>query len=311
MVDTTVSQQQTILDPKTQAYWEGLMDIAKRRAETPVDIPGYQFATFDPMQTSAFDIAQQGVGSYQPFVQSAAQTYGSGITSLAGGAGSYNPVSAVSYMNPYQQQVTQNAIAEMQRQSQIAQQQLNANAVRSGAFGGSRQGVQAAETARNLADIQSSKILQDYAANFQQAQAAAQADFENQQRRMQQAGISSLQAAQGIANLGGQMQALQQGDISQLYNLGAQRQGLTQAQLDAERSLALQKQYEPFQRIQFASDIYRGAPSGQTTVGQTYGQQPSLASQFTGNALSTYGALSQATKPQVNWWGGGYGAGYS
>lgn len=307
MADTTLSQQQTVLDPKTQAYWEGLMDIAKKRSETPVDIPGYQFAEFDPMQTSAFNLAQQGVGSYQPFVQSASEAFGTGISSLAGGAQAYNPYSAASYMNPYQQQVTQNALAEMQRQSQIAQQQLNANAVRSGAFGGSRQGVQAAETARNLADIQSQRIFQDYAANYQQAQAAAQADFENQQRRLQQAGISTLGAASGIANLGGQVQALQQGDISQLYNLGAQRYGKTQAQLDAERSLALQKQYEPFQRIQFASDIYRGAPSGQTTLAQTYGQQPSLASQFTGGALSTYGALSQATKPQVNWWGGGYG----
>jgi len=92
-----------------------------------------------------------------------------------------------------------------------------------------------------------------------------------------------------------------------LYNLGAQRRELAQAELDAARSLATQKQYEPFQRIQFASDIYRGAPSGQTTVGQTYGQQPSLASQFTGGALSTYGALNQANRPQVNWWGGGYG----
>jgi hypothetical protein len=307
MAETTLTQQQTVLDPKTQAYWEGLMDIAKQRAEKPVDIPGYQFAEFTPLQTQAFNLAQQGVGSYAPFIQSASQAYGTGISSLGAGTGTYNPVSAGAYMDPYQQQVTQNAIKEMGRQAQMAQQQLNANAVRSGAFGGSRQGVQAAETARNLADIQSQRIFEDYSRNFQQAQAAAQADFENQQRRMQQAGISTLQAAGGIANLGGQTQALQQGDISNLYNLGSQQQGFSQSQLDAARSLALQQQYDPFQRIQFASDIYRGAPSGQTTYGQTYGQQPSAASQFLGNTLSTYGALGQANRPQVNWWGG-YGA---
>jgi len=304
MADTTLSQQQTVLDPKIQAFFEGLLDIAKKRAETPVDIPGYQFAGFDPMQQSAFNVAQQGVGSYQPFIQSASQAYGTGISSLAGGAQAYNPLSASAYMNPYQTQVTQNALAELQRQAQIAKQQQNLNAVRSGAFGGSRQGVQAAELSRNLADVQAARIFEDYSRNFQQAQAAAQVDFENQQRRQQQAGISTLNAAGGIANLGGQVQALQQGDVSQLFNLGAQRQAADQAKFDAQRSLALQKQYEPFQRIQFASDIYRGAPSGQTIVGQTYGQQPSLASQFTGGTLSTYGALNQANRPQVNWWGG-------
>ena len=54
------------------------------------------------------------------------------------------------YMDPYQQAVTQNALAELDRQAKLQQQQMDAQAVGSGAFGTERQGIQSAEMARNL-----------------------------------------------------------------------------------------------------------------------------------------------------------------
>lgn len=237
------------------------------------------------------------------------------------GAQAYDPRSVVSYMNPYQEAVTQRAVAEMGRQAQIQQNQLSAQAVKSGAFGGGREGVQRAELGRGLADVQSKRILEDYFANYTQAQQAAMNAFQNQQARAQAAGNLTLGAGQleqagaaGIAGLGqlglagavqagqleqagaagfgalgqqtaalGQMQSgLQQGDVSFLYNIGSQQQAQRQRELDALRQTQLQQAYEPFQRISFLSDIYKGAPSSQQTISQVTAPAPSLISQVAG-----------------------------
>jgi hypothetical protein len=214
---------------------------------------------------------------------------------------------ALAYMNPYQEAVTQKAVAEMGRQADIQQQNLSAQAVRAGAFGGSREGVQRAELGRNLAETQSKRILEDYFANYSQAQQAAMNAFQNQQARAQTAGNLALGAGQlglsgatqagqlqqasaaGIGTLGqqtaalGQLQSgLQQGDVSFLYNIGAQQQANRQKELDAARQTALQTAYEPLQRISFLSDIYKGAPSSQQTLSQTTAPSPSVVSQVAG-----------------------------
>ena len=86
-------------------------------------------------------------------------------------------------MDPYQQQVTQQALAEYDKRAQIAQQGLASQAQKVGAFGGSRMGVQEAELGKNLADIKSRRIFEDLSRNYQQAQQAAMGAQESQQRR--------------------------------------------------------------------------------------------------------------------------------
>ena len=115
-----------------------------------------------------------------------------------GGAGAYDPRSAQAYMNPYQEEVTRKAIEEMSRQAGIQQQSLSAQAVKAGAFGGSREGVQRAELGRNLADVQSKRILEDYYANYSQAQNAAMKAFQDQQSRQQNSATTALGAGQAI-----------------------------------------------------------------------------------------------------------------
>jgi hypothetical protein len=46
---------------------------------------------------------------------------GQGIGGILGSAQGYSPHKLKHYMNPYQQQVTQNALGEMRRQADIAQ----------------------------------------------------------------------------------------------------------------------------------------------------------------------------------------------
>jgi hypothetical protein len=107
------------------------------------------------------------------------------------------------YMDPYQQTVTQQALAELDRQAQLQQQGLDAQAVSAGAFGTERAGIQSAEMARNLQDIKSRRIFEDLSRNFQQAQQTAQQSFEQQQGRQ-------FNVGQQLAALGGQQAGLGQ-----------------------------------------------------------------------------------------------------
>jgi hypothetical protein len=65
------------------------------------------------------------------------------------------------FLNPYQQYVTD----EIARQGQMAQNQLSAQAINAGAFGGAREGVQRAELQRAT----QANIGQSLASGFQQA----------------------------------------------------------------------------------------------------------------------------------------------
>lgn len=354
MAETTIQEQIVREAPAIEKAKVDLLASAASLAQKPVDIPAMQMAGMTPQQIDAVRMAGQGVGSYQPYMKSAGEAYTkaaegygglseygvagmnaarnageaatgavSGYGDLAtrlgiAGAQGYDPTSAAAFMNPYQQQVTQNSIAEMNRQAEI-QRMANASAAgRAGAFGGSRFGVQTAETNRSLAEVQAKKIFEDYAANYNQAQTASMNAFQNQQARAQTAGNLALGAGQnigstniqagqlgvtaasnagslqgtgaaGLATLGtstanlGQMQSgLQQGDVSFLYNIGEKQQQQKQKELDAARQTSLQASYEPYQRVSFLSDIYKGAPSSQQTISQTTAPSPSLVSQASG-----------------------------
>jgi hypothetical protein len=341
MADVTTQEQIVRESPEIEAFKLGLLDLAKRRAEIPVNLPEAQVAGFTPEQLTARLLAAQGIGSYEPYMTGAGEAYQTAARGYAAvpsygteaigavrqganvgagmalqGAQAYDPQSATAFMNPYQQQVTQEAVKEMQRQADIARAAQSAQSVRTGSFGGSRQGVQASELARNLADIQSKRIFEDYSTNFSQAQASAMNAFQNQQSRLQQAGQTALGAGTAIgqaaisagglqqgaaagigglgqqtAALGQQISGLGQGDASFLYNLGEKTRGYEQSVIDAARQSAIQQEYEPFQRISFLSDIYKGAPSSQQTISQTSAPSASLASQAGGlgiAALSAY-----------------------
>jgi hypothetical protein len=205
-------------------------------------------------------------------------------------------------MNPYQQQVTQNAIQEMNRQAAIQQQGVSAQAAKAGAFGGSRFGIQQAELGRNLADVQSARIMQDYAQNYSQAQQAAMNAFQNQQARMQSAGQGLATVGQGIAGLGQQTSALGQGDVSFLYNMGANMQGQQQKLLDAQRMNQAMMNAEPYQRLSYYADILNKTPSGQMGMTATTQPTPSPFSQIAGLGIAGLGAYNMGKTAGL--WGG-------
>jgi hypothetical protein len=150
----------------------------------------------------------------------------------------YDPRTAQAFMNPYQQLVTDESLRQIRRQADIAGQQQSAQAIRSGAFGGTREGVQRAEMERNVQDIMSQRIAQDLAQNYAQAQQAGMGSFESGQQRqlgaggtlgqlgIQQAGLGQSAAdiynrSAGIyGNLAAQQAAIAGQEASALQNLG-------------------------------------------------------------------------------------------
>ena len=165
------------------------------------------------------------------------QAAGPGLSQATQG---YNPASASAFMDPYKQQVLDETMKQMDRQSKIAGQNLSAQAIRAGAFGGEREGVQRAEMERNLLDQKTAATASLLSQGYGQSQAQAMQAFEQQQGRR-------MQATGQLANIGQQVgaQAAQQAQLGQsaagLYGNLAQQQaaagqglgqlGVQQAQL--------------------------------------------------------------------------------
>lgn len=333
MAETTLSEQVVRQAPYLEEFQKKILEASFARGETPVDIPDIQVAGLDPLTQQASTIGQ-GIGQYMPFLQTGADTIGTGLSTLQdrsgvvpglfeqsqqqalGTTGAYDPASAAAFMDPYQQNVTQDALAEMQRQASIQQNQLSAQAVGAGAFGGSRQGIAQQELNRNLTDIQSRRVFEDLSRNFSQAQNAAQTTFQNQQNRQQgvaqllgNLGTSQSQEAvrlgSGIASLGSaQAQLANQGQgligqQAQMFSqLGATNQQQAQRELDAARQGQLQQSYEPFQRVSFMSDIFKpNIGSAQSTLGVQVAPSPSPISQAIGAGVAGFGINKALDNP--------------
>ena len=268
----------------------------KGLAGIPQAVPAKEVAPLEQAQLTAIQEAQAGLGAYRPFLQQAQQTIGAGLGAIGAGVRTLDPSQVGTYMDPYQQQVTQEALAELDRQAQMQSQRTAAEAVAAGAFGGSRFGVREAEEARNLAQVKSQRIFEDLSRNYLQAQAAQRATAQ----QLGQLGTQTLGVAQAQSGLGSLGQQLQGVDINRLLSVGGVQQQQQQNVLEAARQTELARQQEPFRRAGFASDILRGVPTSQ--VQYTQQPSPSLFQQVAGlgiAGLSTLGAL------------GGTGAGIS
>jgi hypothetical protein len=244
------------------------------------------------LQKQSAQLAEQGIGSYQPFLQAGQQAVEAGIGAIGQSFGAPTTAQLQQFQNPYQELVTQQALQEMRRQSDIARQGQAAQAVRAGAFGGTREGVQRAETERGLQDIMSQRIAQDLAQNYAQAQSL----FGQQQQRAQQAGQIYGQLGVQQAALGQSAQQLGLQDVQTLATLGGQEQQLAQQQLEAQRATQLQQALTPYQQLSFLSDIYKGAPGTQIALTAQTAPQASPLQQAVGMGIAGLSAAAGAKK---------------
>ena len=257
---TTTGQSEVIQReaPGVEARKLSLYDQASKLASSPVNLPAVQVAPISALETAAATQAgQTGVG---------AGTVGQGISALQQGISAPN---ISQFLNPYQSFVTD----EITRQANIATNRLGAQAAMSGAFGGARQGIAEAEIER----ARLANIGQAQAQGFQTALGAAQT------QRQQQLG-----AGQALAAVGAQEQRMGLADIQAQLQAGALQRGIGQAQLDAQRQTALQREYEPYQRIEFLKGIMTNLPTTQSTLTATTAPGANPIGQAIGAGLGAY-----------------------
>jgi hypothetical protein len=241
---------------------------------------GQQFvAGQDPLQAQAQQLATQGIGAYQPFLNkaAAAQTAAGGLT---------GPQAYQQFMSPYQQDVISETLREFDVQAQKGIPSIAAQAVSKGVLGGGREGVMRSEyqttSDRNRAALQAQLLAQ----GFGQAQQAAQQAFMNQQT------LGNQQL-----NLAGQQQAFLGQDVGALSTLGAQNQAQQQAQLAAQQQLAQQQLQQPLtaaqQYGQGVTSLIAGYP-GQTTQVTAPSPSPIMTAIGAGGTLAgIYRAFNQ------------------
>jgi len=244
-----------------------LMDIARQVAQQPVDLPDVQAAPLTALEQQGLTAAgTTGIGA--PTVQQ-------GIAQITGAAAPIGQEQISQYFNPYQSYV----IDEINRQAQIGQNRLAAQAVGAGAFGGAREGVQQAEMERRRLET----IGRAQAQGFGTALGAAQ----------RQQGVG-LQAGQQLGQLGVGQQQMAQADINQLMGAGGIQRQLAQQALDAQRATQLQQAYEPYQRAEFLANLYAAGPKTQSGV--TLGTAPSTSplAQAVGTGIGAFAAYQGA-----------------
>jgi len=314
------------LEPAVKDYAEQ----AKAVYSAPIDTSQFTGRGFvageDPLQTQAINMAQQGVGSYQPFLTAAQQAQQQGAAALGqsaasigglgafqtaagniaqGAAGMTGPQAYQPFMSPYQSQVIDATLSEYDKQGAAGSQAIKDQAVASGNFGGGREGAMLGQyESDRLADraaLQGSMLQQ----GFNQANQLAQQNFQNQGNLFgMQQGLFGQQgqmgaAQQGLAGAYGNQMNQQFGlsdfsrtgmgqDVSALGSLGAMRQGLSQAQLSADAQAAQTGAYEPYGRLSQYGNTLTGLMGG--VSGQQY-QDPRTSNPFQ-TALGTATGLA-------------------
>ena len=266
-VPANTTAVQTVREaPEIEARKLALYDEAAKLAQQPISLPAIQVAAPSQLQQTGFGMAgQTGVG------QQAAQQ---GIASLQQAAAGPN---ISQFYNPYQSYV----LDEINRQAAQQQNQLSAQAVQAGAFGGGREGVQQAELQRATQ------------ANIGQAQ---QQGFNTALQAAQQQQQVGLGAGQALLGAGAQQQAMQQGDIQSLLQAGGIQQQLGQQALEASRQTQLQQAYEPYQRTEFLKNIMTNLPTTQSSVTATTAPGSNPLAQAAGTGLGAYAAYNIAKK---------------
>lgn len=257
-----VSVPQEVLD-RYKSINTRAENVAGTPFQTYSEDPSKFVAQITPQQAMGIGNVNAAAGAYRPYFDQAASTFSQGMQPAQPGA-----LNTEQYMNPFQQQVIDATMRQMGQANQQAQSGALGTAIQSGAFGGDRAGIAAANLANQQGLAMGSTLAGLNAQNYGQALQTAQ----------QQQGVSLgatqadlarlMQGGQFYAGLGqAAQQAGLQGAEAQI-NAGTLGQQTEQAGLSALYNQFQQKQAYPFQVAQFLANIGMGtgALSGSTTT---------------------------------------------
>ena len=177
----------------TDSNGDGIPDFLGRYAP--------YFETAGGAATGGIESLRRGIGA----LGEGKSFFGPAAQYVSGGRGMYDPSQYVSaYMNPYTESVIQETEKDIERQGNVARQRASAEAVGRGAFGGSRQGIQAAEVERSIQDAKAKASADLRARNYDQALSASSGAYQNAATRELEAGRLMGGLGQSVGQIGSQ-----------------------------------------------------------------------------------------------------------
>ena len=217
-------------EPYAQAMRRGYLESAFGLAKTPTPVPVKQVAGLDPFEMQARQLAG-GLGGFTPYIQQGGQM-------MQQGAGYYTPGGIQQFYNPFEQDVVQQTLRDLQEQSAKQGIANRAQAVDRGAFGGSRGRLMEQERERAFGRGAAEAIGDIRSKGFGQATTAAQ----NAAR-----GLGTL--GQSFAGLGTTAQSNLLKQLSAFEGLGRTGRGIQDDMYGAQFDAATRLAAEPRQRL--------------------------------------------------------------
>jgi len=181
------------------------------------------------------------------------------------------------YQNPFQQQVIDNTLLDLDRARQMAVGQDQDRAISAGAFGGSRSGVLEAETNRNFADRAANRVATLRQNMFDRATRLAEGDIGRQmsadqfnlgfgQRAALMNPELALRDRAMDANIYGQLVDQPYQQIGLLSGLAGRDRSIEQAEKDAQFNEFMRRQNDPARRLGLLTSGVSGVPILPTTT---------------------------------------------
>ena len=266
------------LNPWSQQQWQDQFNrVQDSMTNNPVQAyTGQMVAGLDPLEQQARSMYQNQMGSYNAGLdQSLTDMNGAGLQADFGSV-------ADQYMNPYERQVIDATLADINHQNDMQNAATRGRAAASGAYGGNRVAV--------------AEGINNEAANRLAAQTGANLRYQgyNDARGYYGQDIATREnRARYGADVATQRHALGMQDISGLNSLGEVNRGIEQDRLGAAQNDWLRQQQEQWQRTGVQAGLLGSIPMLQNQSGSssttettnpgalgTLGQLGGLASMF-------------------------------
>jgi len=270
---------------------QGTAQNAQAAQGSAQDMQAAQLGNTPQAQASAMQAAQLG---NTPQAQAAQFGGPQNVNAQNVGTQDYTGQNVQNYMSPYMQNVVNSQMYEANRNYDITGAKQQSQATQSGAFGGGREAIMAAENERNrntaLEGIQS----QGYQNAFQNAQ--------QQFNQQQQANLQAQQANQG-ANLQAGMANQQMGYNTGLQNAQlSQQAGLANQQLQGQYGLAQGQMNQAANQFNAANQQQAGLANQQLAgqYGLQQGQMNQAANAANQQAQNQFGMANLSNQQQAN-----------
>ena len=277
----------------------------------PQDIPLQQTAGLTPLMMQA-RYGLSGASPYTPAYQTASQLMGEAAGGYRGSTAGFDPYTMISpYYDPFEDQVVEDTLSRMRKQSRQEDIAGRAQDVSSGAFGGARGRLLAKERQRSANRGIMQALSGIRSEGFRGARDAAMAENARRLAAMSGAAGGLGGIAGQVLGFGGQRQQEMMNYLNMLNQFGGQGRDIYETGLGRMYDAAMRKSQEPWERIMKGMGILQGMKPGELVGG--YGTavpnappDPYRERTSSGNIIDLLTGIAAVGQGFGKWADGGY-----